>query len=93
MGQEIAVAIVVAIAALYAVWYWMPGRWRQRLAAQLAGTGRRLGLRQASAERVAQAVGEAPGCSSCESCGSCATPGNGPPGPQAAEPIRIVPNR
>lgn len=93
MGQEIAVAVVVAIAALYAVWYWMPGRWRQRLAARLAGAARRLGLRPASAERVAQVVGEAPGCGSCESCGSCATPGKGPPGPEAEKPIRIVHNR
>ncbi|XAH21684.1 DUF6587 family protein [Xylophilus sp. GW821-FHT01B05] len=96
MGQEIVVAVVVAIAALYATWYWMPARWRQRLALRLATNVQRLGVRQAGAERVAQAVGAAPGCSSCESCGSCATPKDGPPGAAdlpGAEPVRIVRRR
>jgi len=29
MTQQIVVALIVALAAIYAVWRWMPGSWRR----------------------------------------------------------------
>lgn len=31
MWQEIAVGAIVGLAGLYALWYWLPAAWRQRL--------------------------------------------------------------
>ncbi len=75
--QGFIVTLIVLAAAMYAVWYWMPGSWRRALASRLAGRS----------ERLAQAVGQAPGCGACKTCSSCDTkvampvsrkPGDGP---------------
>jgi len=52
--QEIIVALIVLAALLFAVWRFMPARWRRPLAA-------RLGLRPGAAS--------ASGCSGCQGCG------------------------
>ncbi|MCS4511780.1 hypothetical protein [Xylophilus ampelinus] len=75
MSQNIAVALIVLGAAAWAVWFWMPTRGRLALADVLAQGARRIGLRARGAERIAAAVGNAPGCGSCESCGGCVSPG------------------
>jgi hypothetical protein len=89
MLQHVIVAIIVAGAASYALWYWMPAGWRRGLAARLAGGSRRLGLKEAQAQRVAATLGAAPGCGACDSCGSCATPGQ-PAGGGTGPRVQVV---
>lgn len=98
MSQNIAVALIVLGAALWAVWYWMPVRGRKALAARLAHGARRVGLREQGARRLAAVVGDAPGCGSCESCGSCASPGAADKaarqaGAQEQKPVTVVRRR
>ncbi len=57
--QQLVVALIVAAAALYALWHFMPARWRQGLVA-------RLGLNPR--------VGQTGGCHDCDDCGACAPP-------------------
>jgi len=74
MTQQIVVALIVALAALYAIWRWMPGSWRRAAAGRVAAGSHRAGLVDAkSAERLAASLGKASGCGSCDSCGSCST--------------------
>jgi len=76
MTQQIVVALIVALAAIYAVWRWMPGHWRRAAAARLAAGSQRAGLVDAErAQQLAASLGKASGCGSCDSCGSCSTPG------------------
>ncbi|WPB56029.1 hypothetical protein [Xylophilus sp. GOD-11R] len=75
MWQQALVFVIVAVAFVWAAWYWMPAAWRRSLAQAIGRGGRRAGLAPAGAERIVRAVADAPGCGSCESCGSCATPG------------------
>ena len=77
MTQEIIVALIVGLAALYAVWRWMPAGWRRAAAAGVAAGSQRAGLLDAQrAGKLAASLGKTSGCGSCETCGSCAT-GNG----------------
>ena len=67
--QELAVAIIVALAALYLGAKYLPAGLRQRLAAHLARGGR--------ASWLARWLGAGSGCGSgggCNSCGSDAQP-------------------
>ncbi|MBO9515108.1 MAG: hypothetical protein J7549_13415 [Variovorax sp.] len=76
MAQQIVVALIVALAALYAVWRWMPGSWRRAMAAKVAAGSERAGLVDAQqARQLAASLGKTSGCGSCDSCGSCSTPG------------------
>jgi hypothetical protein len=79
--QELAVALIVAVAAIYIGMKYMPAALR-----------RRLSLRLAAHPRVARWFGQSAGCGSgCDTCGSCdTTPAPGPAGP-AARVIRIHP--
>ncbi|CAM3637589.1 hypothetical protein [Paracidovorax anthurii] len=74
MAQEWIVVAIVAVAAAYLAWKWMPARWRGRLGA----------VHPALAE--SSGCG---GCSSCGSgaAGGCATTGAGG---DAARPVSIV---
>lgn len=83
MTQELIVALIVAVAAVYALWYWMPRGLRQRLAVRLAGGSQRLGLPAAGAQRLADAVGTAGGCGACDSRSTCSSR-SGPGGDAAA---------
>ncbi len=75
MAQEIVVAVIVALAALYALWRWMPGGWRRALAARLAAGSQRAGLVDAQrAEQLAKSLGKASGCGACDSCDTCGSP-------------------
>ena len=62
MWQDWAVGTIVAGAALYALWYWMPAALRRRLGA----------VRPALAQKPGCGS-----CSSCGGCGSAAAPPDG----------------
>jgi len=75
MTQEIIVGLIVALAAIYAVWRWMPAGWRRAAAARLAAGTQRAGLVDAQrAQQLAASLAKSSGCGSCDSCGACATP-------------------
>jgi len=81
MTQEMIVGLIVALAACYALWRWMPSAWRRTAAARLAAGTQRVGLVDAErAQQLAASLGKASGCGACESCGSCGSAG------QKAEP-------
>lgn len=82
MTQQLIVGLIVALAAVYAVWRWMPGGWRRSAAARLAAGSQRAGLVDAQrAAAIAASLSKSSGCGSCDTCGSCGTagkPANGP---------------
>jgi len=67
--QEAAVALIVLAALVFAVWHFMPARWRRRAAARLG-----LGARAANAGS----------CQACDECGACPPASRTPPGDPAA---------
>ncbi len=72
MTQQLIVGLIVALAALYAVWRWMPSAWRRSAAQKLAAGSHRAGLvDQARADALAAALAKSSGCGSCETCGAC----------------------
>jgi hypothetical protein len=72
MTQQIVVALIVALAAVYAAWRWMPGAWRRTLAARIAAGSQRAGLVDAQrARRLAASLARTSGCGACDSCGAC----------------------
>lgn len=78
MWQNIVVFLIVAGAALYAAWRWMPAGWRRGAARQVPAGSQRAGLVDAQqAQKLAASLAKTSGCGSCDSCGSCATPRTG----------------
>jgi hypothetical protein len=78
MTQQIIVGAIVALAALYAVWRWMPAAWRRSAAGRLATGARRAGWVDAGrANALAATLSKSSGCGACESCGSCGSRGAG----------------
>ncbi len=72
MGQQIIVGLIVALAAVYAVWRWMPAGWRRTAAGKVAAGSHRAGLVDAQrADALAASLAKSSGCGSCDSCGSC----------------------
>ncbi|WP_431107333.1 DUF6587 family protein [Variovorax paradoxus] len=72
MAQQLIVGLIVAAAALYAVWRWMPAGWRRSAAQKLAAGSHRAGLvDQERADQLAASLAKTSGCGSCDSCGSC----------------------
>lgn len=72
MTQQLIVGLIVALAALYAVWRWMPAGWRRSAARSLADGSQRAGLVDpARADALAASLAKASGCGSCDSCGTC----------------------
>ena len=86
MTQEIIVGLIVALAAFYALWRWMPATWRRAAAGKLAAGTQRAGLVDAQrAQQLAASLGKASGCGACDSCGSCGSVGRkAEPGGQTA---------
>ena len=88
MTQQIVVALIVALAAVYAVWRWMPGSWRRlpprglpraRSARDWSTRSVRGSLRRRWARlRVA---------ASCDSCGSCSTGASSKTGADGNRPL------
>ncbi|MDM0113015.1 hypothetical protein QTI66_12725 [Variovorax sp. J22R133] len=77
MTQQIIVAVIVALAAIYAVWRWMPSKWRKAAAGKVAAGTHRAGLVDESrAQQLAASLAKSSGCGSCDSCGSCGTAGD-----------------
>lgn len=73
MAQQIIVGLIVALAAIYAAWRWMPAAWRRAAASQLAAGSHRAGLVDAErARRLEATIAKSSGCGSCDSCGACA---------------------
>jgi len=84
MTQNIIVALIVGLAALYAVWRWMPASWRRSAAGHVASGSQRAGLiDQERARQLAASLAKTSGCGSCDSCGSC---GSGKAGQHPAQP-------
>lgn len=74
MLQQVIVGLIVGLAALYALWRFMPAAWRRSAAAGLASGTHRAGLVDADSARKLQArLGQASGCGACDSCGGCAS--------------------
>ena len=74
MTQQIIVGLIVACAAFYAVWRWMPAGWRRSAATKLAAGSHRAGLVDAQrADALAASLGKSAGCGACDSCGACGT--------------------
>lgn len=72
MAQNLIVGIIVALAAVYALWRWMPAGWRRSVAGQLAAGSQRAGLVDAQrADALAASLAKTSGCGACDSCGSC----------------------
>ena len=59
MAQQLAVGLIVALAALYAAWHFMPARWRRALAGRLG---------------VARRGAASGGCHTCDDCAGCRAP-------------------
>jgi hypothetical protein len=74
MAQQLVVALIVGLAALYSAWTLMPAAGRRRLAALAARQLGRMGAASATAERVEAALAASSGCSECSSCKGCSTP-------------------
>ncbi|AMM25582.1 DUF6587 family protein [Variovorax sp. PAMC 28711] len=73
MTQQLIVGVIVAIAALYAVWRWMPAGWRRSAAQKVAAGSHRAGLvDRERADELAASLAKSSGCGSCDSCGACA---------------------
>ena len=73
MTQQLIVGLIVAAAAFYAVWRWMPAGWRRGAAQKLAAGTQRAGLiDEERAKERAASLAETSGCGPCDSCGSCA---------------------
>ena len=88
MTQQIVVALIVALAAVYAVWRWMPGGWRRAAATKLAAGSQRAGLVDAKrAQQLAASLGKTAGCGSCDSCGSCSTGAGSKTGADGQPPL------
>ena len=86
MTQEMIVGLIVALAAFYALWRWMPAGWRRAAAGKVAAGTQRAGLVDAQrAQQLAASLGKASGCGACDSCGSCGSAGpKAEPGGQTA---------
>ena len=72
MLQQIAVGVIVALAALYATWKLLPRGLRARLAQAVARRARRGGWLDPAEEASLARRLAAGGCGSCDSCGTCA---------------------
>ena len=74
MAQQIIVGLIVALAAVYTLWRWMPAGWRRAAAGKVAAGSQRAGLVDAQRARaLAASLAKSSGCGSCDSCGSCGT--------------------
>ena len=74
MAQQFIVGLIVLAAALYVLWRYMPGRWRQGLGKVHPGLVRSPGC------------GASDG--GCSSCGSCAAPSEAAAEKPVAMPVR-----
>ena len=72
MIQSVVVALIVAAAALYSVWLFLPAPWRLALAARVARQAGHAGLGSGKVQALQARLARAPGCADCASCRGCA---------------------
>jgi type II secretory pathway pseudopilin PulG len=79
--QEAIVILIVALAAAYAAWRWMPGVLKRKAAGAIAGGSQRLGMTdEAGAQKLSDALSAPSGCGACAQCApSCASKDEGQP--------------
>ena len=71
IGQIVVAYTIVALAALYALWRFVPGL-KPRLAALIGRLLQHSGLISAShADQIVTKLSARSGCGSCDSCGAC----------------------
>ena len=70
--QDLIVALIVAVATLYALWRLAPAGWRRGAARGLANVATRNGASADTARKIEQRVGTTGGCGSCDDCKGCA---------------------
>ncbi len=86
MAQQLIVGLIVAAAALYAVWRWMPAGWRRAAAQRLGSATQRAGLIDAGrADRLAASLAKPSGCGACDTCGGCGKAEEKASTPQASD--------
>jgi type II secretory pathway pseudopilin PulG len=71
MLQAFVVYCIVATAAAYAVWHWMPTSARARAVSAVILLGQRFGLSQAAAARWQRRASTKVGCGDCGPCKAC----------------------
>ena len=81
MAQDIIVGLIIAAAALYVAWRYMPHRWRQRLGRVHPGLAQSPGC----------GGGSDGACSSCGTCGSGGGPAAAMDEKPVAMPVRSAP--
>jgi hypothetical protein len=86
--QALVVYFVVAIAALYVGWRFMPAALRWGLAARIGALARRRGLARERVVWLEAKLNQGAACGSCDSCNACGAD------KRADEPTaaRMVPN-
>jgi len=83
MAQHLAVAVIVALAALYVGARHLPARWRRRLIHRLSRGGR--------GPKLARWLDTGAGCGSgCNSCNTCAEPAAPPQGKHRDGGRRVI---
>jgi len=89
MTQQIIVGLIVAAAAIYAAWRWMPAGSRLGAAQKIASGGQRAGLvDEDRARQLAASLAKTSGCGSCDSCGACGTADAKQPADKTATSVR-----
>ncbi len=73
MWQDLIVYLIVAAAALYAAWRWMPIATRASVVSHAILFVKRLGLSNASAANWQARASAKTGCGSCGPCKACTT--------------------
>jgi hypothetical protein len=87
--QDIAVFVIVALAASYAAWKLMPRALRARLAHAAVGWAQRRGrLSDQRAAALARRL-TASGCGQCDNCGTC-SPAPGATAPSGVSELRFT---
>ncbi len=73
MLQHAIVFSIVAAAALYAAWRWLPVSARAALVSRIVLLGGRAGLSTEQAERLQRRASSQAGCGECGPCKACKT--------------------
>lgn len=79
MVQSLIVSLIVAAAALYCAWIFMPAALRRAIAARLARQASRSGLDAATARALQSRLERTSACGECASCKGCAPARGGAP--------------
>lgn len=88
--QDLIVAVIVLLAAIYVVAKVLPAAWRMSFVHGVAETARFFGLSADHARRVEAKLSSGGACGSCDSCKACATPAPADPARGRTIPIRRV---